>query len=471
MRLPTIGQYVESVAQPFGLFRTLRGYEAERDMFGEVRIRAGNNAAVFRLEGADGPLALKCYIKQGRFTKEIYDYLRSHPSPLLAGDARRLCDELFVYDHCERGRYYDVTVAEWVEGESLDRMIRSAALREDRDRLQALAGGFDRLALGLLAQEWAHGDLKPENIVVREDGTQVLVDYDAMFIPPLAGEQTQEVGTLNYQHPLRDTSMYDKHIDDYSIVLISTSLHALALDPGLYLRFNDSDNILLSPAETVAGRSAAYDEIVETALRAGRHALVNMARTLTSPVPVIDRVALLLHDLAQTACGSRIAPEETCLFERNGKWGYAGPDGRTVIEPIYEDAAEFSEGLASVRLEGRWSFIDVSGRVEIDCGRYERVQSFHEGRAAVRRNGAWGYIDIRGEEVIAPEFEIAGAMREGAAVVKQGGLYGYIDRDGRWIITPRFEYAVSFRNGTARVQKETKTYQIDKSGRTLYVIA
>ena len=466
MKLPTIGQYVDSLSHPFGLFRTLKGFEAERDMYGEISVRSGNNAAVFRMEGDGSALALKCYIKQSRFADQIYDYIENHPSPLLASGIRRLRKELYVYDHCECGCYYDVTVSEWVEGESLDRMIRYAVQRNDRTLLQSLAERFDTLALTLLGQEWAHGDLKPENIIVRNDGTLVLIDCDAMFIPSLAGKQTSEVGTLNYQHPLRDTSMFNKHIDDYSIVLISASLHALALDPALYHRFNNSDNIIFSPAEILTEDSPAYEEVIRIAIETGDLALIRMTRALKSPTPVIDNIDSLLpypaHDTASLS--------QLFLFRKSGKWGYNDITGQTIIEPIFEDATEFREGLAAVRISGKWQFIDTRGHVRINCDRYECVQSFHEGRAAVKRNGLWGYIDTRGTEIVPPLFEIASALREGMAVAKENGLYGYIDRNGEWIISPQFEYAISFRDGKAKVQKETKIYQIDKSGRSLYVI-
>ena len=41
-----------------------------------------------------------------------------------------------------------------------------------------LAYRFSQLAQWLIPQPFAHGDLKPDNILVREDGTLVLVDYD-----------------------------------------------------------------------------------------------------------------------------------------------------------------------------------------------------------------------------------------------------------------------------------------------------
>jgi DNA-binding helix-hairpin-helix protein with protein kinase domain len=94
-----------------------------------------------------------------------------------------------------------------------------------------LARNFDILCGELLAQEWAHGDLKPENIVVASDGGMTPVDCDAMWIPAFAGRRACELGTPPYRHPERDESWFDKRIDDYSIKFISAALHALALDP------------------------------------------------------------------------------------------------------------------------------------------------------------------------------------------------------------------------------------------------
>lgn len=49
----------------------------------------------------------------------------------------------------------------------------------------------------LLSQEFVHGDLKPDNIIVREDGRLVLVDYDGMFVPAMRGQKARELGSVD----------------------------------------------------------------------------------------------------------------------------------------------------------------------------------------------------------------------------------------------------------------------------------
>ncbi|UKI39907.1 MAG: hypothetical protein L6V35_04035 [Alistipes putredinis] len=85
----------------------------------------------------------------------------------------------------------------------------------------------------LLKEEWAHGDLKPDNIIITPSGHGRLIDYDAAYVPDSGFDSTPEIGTPAYQHPLRDTGMYDKHIDDYPSALLSANLHLIALAPHL----------------------------------------------------------------------------------------------------------------------------------------------------------------------------------------------------------------------------------------------
>ena len=61
MRYPTIGQYIESVANPQGLFRTLQGVVPVRNPYGELQLCAGNFAVVFQIQCMD-PKNLKIFL-------------------------------------------------------------------------------------------------------------------------------------------------------------------------------------------------------------------------------------------------------------------------------------------------------------------------------------------------------------------------------------------------------------------------
>jgi WG containing repeat len=76
--------------------------------------------------------------------------------------------------------------------------------------------------------------------------------------------------------------------------------------------------------------------------------------------------------------------------------------------------------------------------------RFERAMPFSEGLAAVRIDGQFGYIDQRGEIVIAPKFDLAGNFDQGLAEILVGDQTGIINRAGEIIIQPMFQRAIPF---------------------------
>ena len=109
--------------------------------------------------------------------------------------------------------------------------------------LSLLAYQFSRLSMWLLAQPFAHGDLKPDNIIVREDGTLTLVDYDGMYVPAMKGQKARESGTPDFRHPSRTEDSFDKHIDDFSIAAIMLSLKACLLSKRTKLTEHDYQKV------------------------------------------------------------------------------------------------------------------------------------------------------------------------------------------------------------------------------------
>ena len=164
-----------------------------------------------------------------------------------------------------------------------------------------------------------------------------------------------------------------------------------------------------------------------------------------------------------------------------------------VIEPLYQEARDFHEGLAAIKSEDRWGYIDYLGRiaippvlkipeagdfsegfafvgdhyidtegapafVRIDEDTDERVERFFtnglpfsQGLAAVQLGAQWGYIDLMGNYVIAPSFQRAGSFSENLAPVMKNGLWGYINMRGNFVIPPKYLRAKEFHEGLAAV--------------------
>ena len=70
--------------------------------------------------------------------------------------------------------------------------------------------------------------------------------------------------------------------------------------------------------------------------------------------------------------------------------------GSSVIEPQFVTAQGFSEGLAAVRVDTRWGYINSRGEQVIEP-RYTFARPFSEGLAAVEGLSGWNYINRSGE--------------------------------------------------------------------------
>ena len=151
------------------------------------------------------------------------------------------------------------------------------------------------------------------------------------------------------------------------------------------------------------------------------------------------------------------------LINKSGKVVYDFPEG---MKP----EGVFRQGVIAFKQDDKVGFIGRNGNnFEVTIQpKFESVQQdyFHEGDlATVKLNGKWGFINKQGEWVIDPQLELAGNFHEGLACAEVNGIYGYVDKDGKWVIQPKFQICSDFKNGMASgFLREGKSGLIDKSG-------
>ncbi len=249
MNYPLISEYVEAIKAADDNFEQLKHLRPVLGEDGEPVLTIGNFAVVFKMkdEQTGKSHAVKCFLKEQEGRAEAYRQIAEeleYVNSTFLTPIKYLDKELFVDSKNSSETEFPVLLMDWVEGQTLDKYIRKHI--DDQDELSLLAYQFSRLAMWLMPQPFAHGDLKPDNILVKEDSTLVLVDYDGMYVPAMKGQNARELGCPDFRHPGRTEEVFDEHIDDFSLASILLSLKAIALQPTLLEEYGASDRLLFS---------------------------------------------------------------------------------------------------------------------------------------------------------------------------------------------------------------------------------
>lgn len=367
----TIADIIDTLSNNHVVWRTLHGVEIPlRD--GRPHYTVGNAAVSLRvrLDGRDA--WLKCYTRPNGNLQAVY------------GEALRR-RELCVFALGGRRQWVDCLVSDYIEGETLDTILG----REDaRQHIGRIACAFDEAALALLRSERAHGDLKPENMIVTAHDGVELIDWDSAYTPLLAGRVAPETGTAAYQHPARTIAMFDKHIDDYPIALLSVMLHAAAIDPSIAERYRTLREFPIHPRHIAAGATAEVNRVADLFASRGMAAEYRMTRMLLSPTPYLfdlERTLDAACQLRRTASAplpeaESAAPE---LDQCDGLWGYR-TGGEWTIPPMYDWGFDPSEGTMLVGLGGYSHLLLRNGLVAASFPRGSTVKPLRDGRTTVR---------------------------------------------------------------------------------------
>ena len=252
MNYPLISEYIESIKHSEDNFNELTNLRPVYDEAGEIVMSSGNFAVVFKMKDeSSGKLyAVKCFLREqeGRDIayQQITDELEYASSNYLCS-IKYFQKELFVDSTVSSDTEFPVLLMDWVEGVTLDKYVHQHI--SDKYALQLITYQFCRMAAWLMSQPFAHGDLKPDNILVTEDGALVLVDYDGMYVPAMQGQKARELGSPDYRHPLRTEDCFNEHIDDFPLALIGMSLKAIALDTSLLQNNAKTDSLLFSESD------------------------------------------------------------------------------------------------------------------------------------------------------------------------------------------------------------------------------
>ncbi|MCP9552725.1 leucine-rich repeat protein [Prevotella copri] len=248
MQYPLISEYVKAIQDAGDNLDKLAHLTPVLDDHGEPYRSSGAFAVVFKMQDkrTGKYYALKCFAEEqeGRVDayRQIADELDLLDSPYITS-VKYMEKELFVDSQCKEVEF-PVLLMDWVDGETMEAYI--AANYHNQSVMSMLGYRFGKMAAWLRTQSFAHGDIKPDNIIVRPDGSLTLVDYDGMFVPSMKGSKSPTIGTKDFCHPLRTVNDFDETIDDFSLASIALSLKAISMNSSLFATYGASDRLLFS---------------------------------------------------------------------------------------------------------------------------------------------------------------------------------------------------------------------------------
>lgn len=296
------------------------------------------------------------------------------------------------------------------------------------------------------------------------------VDYDGKEVIPVAYKTQLLTGGYRFKEGLWCFEKEGKqgYMDPNGNVVIApqfesasdfTNGMAFVRKPGetLYGYIDPKGNYLIKPQFYDAG---AFDE--------NGFALVRLSKT-DATHSIIDKKGKLIvraipHPAQEDGFGGNIHFTKglaLVLDTTSKKYGYVDQSGKLTIAVQFSSAEEFDkegralvsmgglmdgEGLFGKMLGAKWTFIDTKGTPLMPYFRADEVSRFSEGLAAVKFNGLWGFINLRGEVAIEPQWTERPSLFEGgiARVMMKSDAesdkayssdvaVGYINQQGRYV--------------------------------------
>lgn len=296
-RLPSIDDYITSISTPqLIIAEELKGGECVKFNGYDVERYTGGFCVVFPFNCRNGKVAVRCWHAQldniQRRTKLISEELESLDLPYFV-----------KFKYVDKGiatseGIEPIVIMDWVKASPFKDYIEEHL--NDKQALRSLNANFLEMVKCLHSHNISHGDLQHGNILVKADGTLVLVDYDSMYVPNIDGFDDEVKGLEGYQHESRWTNQKATPKADYfSELVIYLSINALIEVPELWnqLKMGDSETMLFSGKDIKSKGSAPIFQLL---------------RKYPSLAPLTDK----LIDFMNRETLEELEPLEDCLIPK-----------------------------------------------------------------------------------------------------------------------------------------------------------
>lgn len=367
-----INAFLESLLNSKGRFRTLKGVSAVIDGDGLPVISINGECAEFEIMTDDKHCFLRCFLQQNTARnermREISDYTQRIYSPYIAPQIW-LEDEMLVFDTLGNAHWMDVMLQEKPAGERLERLFSTSA---------PLVEALGQLSEWLATNDFSHGSITARNIFVEPNGTPVLVDYTHASRQRSDSDQ-QQINSLLWQVEA-DLSPASEPLAKYFTIGTMNDGVMCVFDGQQWIYIDKDDRQVVPGSFLEAGDFAENRAVVRIAEGYG---LIDIdGRWIVKPelddlewdcnnnvaIATLDGVSWLVGRGGERICNADYEQIMSCsdgllAVRSNGRYGFLRRDGSVAIEPKFDDASSFCDGMARVRIGTEQFVIDIDGAI------------------------------------------------------------------------------------------------------------
>lgn len=263
MKLPSITDYSVSIQEPQLVKANKLEGGKPMETNGRIIKYSGGFCVVFPFQTNTKKYAVRCWhvnVSDAQMrAKRIAEALSQSGLPYFVD-----------FEYVEQGiatplGIQPVVIMDWVEAKPLKQYLSDNYLIPSA--LNKLANNFMQMVSDLHKCHFSHGDLQHGNIMIRDDGSIVLVDYDSMYVPSLQGMPEEIKGLHGYQHEARWTNkILTEKADYFSELVIYLSIKALEYIPKLWedLNLANTETMLFSDDDIKSKGSSSIFSVLKT---------------------------------------------------------------------------------------------------------------------------------------------------------------------------------------------------------------
>ena len=161
--------------------------------------------------------------------------------------------------------------------------------------------------------------------------------------------------------------------------------------------------------------------------------------------------------------------------EYDSNYEYIDVNANTKIQLIFDYAEAFKDGIAIVKVSGKYGAINSSGDFVIQPTYKYSLDNLGKGLVAYRSDDfiKVGILNKQGDVVVTDQYYSVGAVSDGLMLFMSKTEWGYMDTKGEIVIPAMYSHANPFREGYAWVKTSTfgNYYCIDKTAKVIFELA